>query len=124
MKTPDEIKKGMECCKPIWAYNHWKTCDSKCPYIKIIGKECKVQLFKDALAYIQQLEAAQPKWISVEERLPEESVEVLTYFDGVIAKSEIVSMDMLSGDPMWSFTGACGDPTHWMPLPSAPADDA
>lgn len=56
MKTPDEIKRGLECCKPVWIDNHWKTCDSKCPYIKIAGKECMVQLYEDALAYIQQLE--------------------------------------------------------------------
>lgn len=36
--------------------NHWKICDSKCPYIKIAGKECKVRLYEDAIALIQQLE--------------------------------------------------------------------
>lgn len=33
MKTPEEIKKGLECCTPVWTGNHWKTCDPKCPYL-------------------------------------------------------------------------------------------
>ena len=76
--------------------------------------------YKDAL---EALETAQPKWISVEDRLPEEGDEVLVYFDGVIAKSEIIMFDMITKYPMWSYTGAGGDPTHWMPLPEPPKED-
>ena len=53
MKTPDEIKKGLECCV------NCDSCDTpcdECPY----GNEddgCK-NMTADALAYIQQLEAA------------------------------------------------------------------
>lgn len=47
MKTPYEIKRGLKCC-------HVTEC-SECPYMteKI---ECR-EIFADALAYIQQLEA-------------------------------------------------------------------
>ena len=57
MKTPDEIKKGLECC----SYNG--RCDG-CPYNVTVegayGTEelgCDDTLQPDALAYIQQLEA-------------------------------------------------------------------
>ena len=70
MKTPKEIKKGLEI-----AVNGCLTCDcciTDCPH----GLECHPmnedtnvdmpkQMAVDALAYIQQLEAQVPKWISV-----------------------------------------------------------
>lgn len=70
MKTPEEIKKGLECCT--------KDGDcTRCPYNHIYGRMCKVYRNNDALAYIQRLEAQVPKWISVEERLPENEKPVL-----------------------------------------------
>ena len=55
-KTPDEIKKGLECCKVRQKNGGWINCDSECPYL---GEQifCKNVLNYDALAYIQQLEA-------------------------------------------------------------------
>ena len=67
MKTPDEIKKGLDCCSND---EEGSACD-KCPYNLGFGEYACIGMFAaDALAYIRQLEAAQPKWISVEERLP------------------------------------------------------
>lgn len=51
MKTPDEIKRGLEACSA-------DECHSKrheCPYRD--ESECTMTLSEDALAYIQQLEA-------------------------------------------------------------------
>lgn len=49
MKTPDEIKKGLECCAASYA-----DCHKECPY----KPDCDgSQILKDALALIQQLEA-------------------------------------------------------------------
>ena len=48
-KTPEEIKKGLECCGDLDI-----SCEDECPYFMIDGclKQCK----DDVLAYIQQLE--------------------------------------------------------------------
>ena len=56
MKTPEEIKKGLECCRNVWVNDRWKNCDSTCPY-QTEQSYCKNALHHDALAYIQQLEA-------------------------------------------------------------------
>lgn len=46
MKTPEEIKKGLECCM------YEGEC-KRCPYQ---GEKCTITASGDALAYIQQLE--------------------------------------------------------------------
>lgn len=49
MKSPDEIKKGLECCAASYA-----DCHKECPY----KLDCDgSQILKDALALIQQLES-------------------------------------------------------------------
>lgn len=148
MKTPDEIKKWLECC------THG-TCNS-CPYF---GDECDSDReVIDTLEYIQQLErkigeftgkvaqleAAQPKWISVEELPPE--LPCICY-DGVNMPHEVGRMFYLSTeectryydhDPfefieMLRQTGDFDEPfdigsmTHilfWMPLPEPPKEEA
>lgn len=51
MKTPDEIKRGLECC-----VNGYK-CGKCCPYNQGKITKCTSKLSRDSLAYIQQLEA-------------------------------------------------------------------
>lgn len=51
VKTPDEIKRGLECC-------HITECGN-CPYMTE-NIECR-EIFSDALAYIQQLESKHDK---------------------------------------------------------------
>ena len=139
MKTPEEINKGLECCE--FSATSMSQCRG-CPYmIDCYVNRPKSTLKKDALAYIQQLErerdalealednrfqyetgfvkgfeAAQPKWISVEERLPEDGVDVLVWRDGCFAIAHIITADD------WTYTGIGGDPTHWMPLPQLPKE--
>lgn len=69
MKTPEEIKRGLECCLD--------DCDrvGNCPYSGTFG--CDECLKRDAIAFIEQLESQIPRWIPVEERLPEIGVNVL-----------------------------------------------
>lgn len=53
MKTPEEIKKGLECCQTD--SEGMLLCD-ECQY-KTSGCTCYSKLHADALTYIQQLEA-------------------------------------------------------------------
>lgn len=117
MKTPDEIKKGLECCTPVWAGNHWKTCNSNCPYIGL-ADSCRGQLVYDALAYIQQLEAKIPQWISVEERLPEEADEVLVFCRN--GETTWTNLAHRVGKQWWRVGVPMQCVTHWMPLPEPP----
>lgn len=52
MKTPDEIKKGLDFCAN---HSHQRVCD-KCPY-DCTTESCIAWMASDALAYIRQLEA-------------------------------------------------------------------
>ena len=126
MKTPDEIKKGLEICSS-------RGDCAKCPYPE---GECFSDLVeKDAHGYILQLEnhigeltekvalleAAQPKWISVEERLPDEPGEVLACVYGriCIAWYSNRCFETPSGMVFYACENAV---THWMPLPEPPKE--
>lgn len=102
MKTPEEIKKGLEICIAD------KSCRD-CPYN---NGNCDMQLERDALAYIQQLEAQQPRWISVKERLPANLEKCLTY-----SKANGFKIGCYTEVGFIMTAGYCEEPTHWMPLP-------
>ena len=53
-KTPDEIKKGLECCGKGLTWN--ETCGTGCPYQGKYITGCSMEISADALALIQQLE--------------------------------------------------------------------
>lgn len=142
MKTPDKIKKGLEI-----AINGCLPCDrpiTDCPYdleCRPTSKDTNIdipkQMAADAIDYIQQLEnhigeltekvtqleAAQPRWISVNERLPEEGVWVLTREK--YGKIRNRSLHVLSDgtNRFWPDRLFAGEHiTHWMPLPEAPEE--
>lgn len=133
MKTPEEIKKGLDHCGEDGCKD--------CPYVQ----DCTMtdgfsELAKDSLAYIQQLEAENertmscydaavcesadvaamlPKWISVKDGLPEKGKTVLvTFADGY------VTIGTLWGDcwsiPYSEFEEPVAKGTWWMPLPEPP----
>ena len=69
-----------------------------------------------------------PKWISVEERLPEKSVPVLAYKDGRIWYCERNWQSGCWESLSFAATKEYGmywskGPTYWMPLPEAPKED-
>ena len=170
MKTPYEIKKGLECCAQS------EPCVD-CVYDRRDFPMCVRRMAEDALAYIlqieaahrteycedadydckmlgdarkriqqlenhigeltekvAQLEAAQQKWISVEDRLPEPNTTVLLIAHGwesqlvYIGKLEKVESEkswltgLVSKASEWTVYGFSylKEPivTHWMPIPS------
>lgn len=142
MKTPDEIKKGLKHCAGL------EPC-MNCPYSELSDRvyTCETELFKDALAYIQQLEAeldapesnkfqyetgflkgfeaAYPKWISVKERLPEPFVSVLVHIPEEEPLPQ-VHEGYITPDGTWCsvlYVETYDRVAHWMPLPEPPKED-
>jgi hypothetical protein len=115
-KTPDEIKKGLECCAASYA-----DCHKECPY----KPDCDgSQILKDALALVQQLESRVPRWISVEERLPSEHISVAVYIDEGAGRYWIQTAYLNGGK--WRIPGEFvvdRNITHWMPLPEPPEEE-
>ena len=111
MKTPDAIKKGLACCSKC----SLEACE-QCPYEKECDSFESGNIYRDASAYITQLEARVPKWISVKDRLPEDDDDVLIFsnerviFVGCYKNGQWISYSLYAiyGNVV----------THWMPLPS------
>ena len=90
------------------------------------GEEKCVRELRDAADTIEALEAAEPKWISVKEKLPENDDNYLV-FTSDKNEEEIATY---YGDGEWlthDLTNLTRLVTHWMPLPSMlelPKEDA
>lgn len=121
MKTPDEIKKGLECCARLAGCG-------ECPYR---GEKCALTVSTDTLAYIKQLEAQIPKWISVEERLPEDDVNVLIFAPATIGDDAIAMTSYTHNmhgyhiegwRTPWQYFFYDHTITHWMYLPKPPKE--
>ena len=87
-------------------------------------------LSADALALIQQLVAQVPKWISVEERLPEKGDLVLVIANGK-PRDNITLHNATLIVSFWADEGWIADGfegwdklvvSHWMPLPEPPKE--
>lgn len=123
MKTPDEIKKGLELCE---ADECQEEQDTRCPYAE--NAFCVTHLFGDALAYITQLEACVPTWVSVEDRKPEGVVLVANFAPGTDGYKKMDVADVFDvGNSDITFYLLNGfdveyNVTHWMPIPDAPPE--
>ncbi|MBO7172347.1 MAG: DUF551 domain-containing protein [Bacteroidaceae bacterium] len=122
MKTLEEIKNGLKTCA------HDLNCN-QCTYK---GFKCLGLLMQDAVEALQQLEAKAPKWISVEERLPEAKLAVLAFgqrYSSYNKKGEPFPMTHVAytrGEGEGWFTYSNDDyveVTHWMPLPEPPVEE-
>ena len=134
-RTPDEIKKGLEYCASGNA-----PCES-CPFVTGTGAKCIRHMSECAIAYVQQLEhnigeltekvaqleAAQPKWISVEDRLPEFGEYFVRCIHNYTDNDEYECYKVaiyLSKECRWIDVGNLLKVTHWMPIPELPKEDA
>lgn len=115
MKTPEEIKKGLveaiEDASCVVEYGD--------AHDLIDAVEKNHAIMADALAYIKQLEAQVPKWISVEDELPEEPCAVLVVLRGNAAGVAWYCKKYFETGSGLCFSAGNGI-THWMPLPEPP----
>ena len=81
------------------------------------------------LAYIEQLEAQVPKWISVDERLPDGAYSVLCRYLAENGKYYCTVGNYLPIGGFWETDidsndcfYACDKVTHWMELPEGPKE--
>ena len=144
MKTPEEIKMGLECCAEVYgACVH-------CPYINEAC--CSYKSKRDAFNYIEQLEKANselidapgkltnpvnmlakwiPEWISTEDKMPEDDEDVLVFAvgkeDPVMAITSythnMYGYNFEGWRSPWEYFHRNYTITHWMPLPDSPKED-
>lgn len=96
---------------------------------------CHLQMTCHAEAFLAGYAAAQPKWISVKDRLPEDGQIALTICDnGKMFLLQKVSDEMFGVPIYWNYCcgfdkelgpneSYCYDVTHWMPLPKPPKEN-
>lgn len=120
MKTPQEIKQTLEQC------SHNKC--AKCVYFR---DGCASRLMRDALEYINELEARAPMWISVSEKLPTPDTRVIAsaidnYGESIVVITEythrLYGLGMTGWIEPWQYFSCDYKITHWMPLPEAPKE--
>lgn len=100
---------------------------TNCPHEHDLG--CRTTMMGEAADAIEELvsNAYKTKWISVEERLPEEAGEYIVayhpcYWDSVNTKCTKVGIDNFRGKTTWA-KKKFQRVTHWMPLPEPPKED-
>lgn len=88
------------------------------------GGECRLE---DVQEWLNEQPTVNPyKWISVEDRLPEENTDVLIYRGGF--RDDLMNVYTYMGHNEWEdeygYWSRTDDEgiTHWMPLPEPPKD--
>ena len=114
MRDYEKLVKGLKYC-----FEH-DDCGSRCPYFSPTTV-CADERAKEAADAIEELLAAVPKWISVEERLPDVAEKVLTYNGDFVSENWLCTVASKVGRVnVWAYSE--GFVTHWMPLPAPPKE--
>lgn len=87
----------------------------------------RLTLMQDAADAIEELLAVVPKWISVEERLPEKHVEVLIctedYGKNELGFATVAVWDGSEWIETWDRKKSVYHVSHWVPLPEPPKEE-
>lgn len=123
-RTPEEIKAKAVTCTMLKC--------SECPYEKEEYFCSANDVIDNLLAYVKHLEAQLPKWISVQERLPDaiaesgrvKTTETVFAMDscgavhvGYFTVYKYDGSNVFHGVDVELFDESPSDITHWMPLP-------
>lgn len=101
-------------------YESDRNCDGNCKNCVAICGMTQNTIFLEAADVIEELLAAVPKWVSVEDELPEENKQIISYL-------AYKGMAVLQYENKHFYMQGAFQPlpkeavTHWMPLPKAPA---
>lgn len=119
MLIPSDLKKWLKMRMPNCVHS-----SAILSYIEALEEDVGSKIAEIAKLEnrIRQLESAQPKWISVEERYPADDQCVMYVDDGEVA------FRIVRG---WALRELCEFPehrevhriTHWMPLPEPPKEE-
>lgn len=125
-RTPEEIKAAVLCTER----GTIPDCEN-CPYCGVVDEQglrsfaCYQAEF-DLIAYVERLEAKQPKWISVKERLPEKRGIYLAHIVHHNCKNDsywCVCVEYYNPEDGWTSLSDLYEVTHWMPLPEPPKEE-
>lgn len=116
-RTPEEIVEANRHCSRCF-------CD-ECAYFNAI--ECQTDLKRDCADLIKHLEAKQPKWIGVNERLPEKRDNYLTVIhcpkgDWIEVNGYCHLEERWEHDCGYHTEDVTDFVTHWMPMPEPPKE--
>lgn len=118
--TKEEIVQALRVC------GNEEGCP-RCPYFNVAEWKFRcnekdtdaADLIEAQAAEIEKLKAQVPRWIPVTERLPEQDVPVLAWFDDGLISRQSPDIVLWNGHE-WMHRhlhrNVCGI-THWMPLP-------
>ena len=73
----------------------------------------------DAIEVLSEMETTTPRWISVEERVPENDCNCIVFSDGYVKESHFYFGKFY--DPIEDYMRYKA--THWMPLPKPPKEE-
>ena len=101
-RTPEEIKKGLECCCPKWESGRWVTCRDECPF-RNEHAFCKNVLMACTLALLCRLECERDEARNDLDTLNYANTELHNAYEAMKRERD-AAVELLHG-----FCGACAN---------------